>query len=83
MPKDSRILNIQKWGQDASVVLTAVMENDDLVAIVDLGQINDQRQMVVAIEEFRKIMSQLAPVLEEGQNFKTMSNPLLTGTVPD
>ena len=28
-------------------------------------------------------MSQLAPVLEEGQNFKTMSNPLLTGTVPD
>ena len=59
------------------------MENDDLVAIVDLGQINNQRQMVVAIEEFRKIMSQLAPVLEEGQNFKTMSNPLLTGTVPD
>ena len=59
------------------------MENDDLVAIVDLGQINNQRQMVVAIEEFRKIMSQLAPALEEGQNFKTMSNPLLTGTVPD
>ena len=40
---ESRILNIQKWGQDASVVLTAVMENDDLVAIVDLGQINNQR----------------------------------------
>ena len=37
----------------------------------------------MALEDFRKIMSQLAPVLEEGQSYKTMSNPLLTGTVPD
>ena len=37
----------------------------------------------MAIEMFRIIMSQLAPVLEEGETFKHMSNPLLEGNVPD
>ena len=37
----------------------------------------------MAIEMFRIIMSQLAPVLEEGEEYKSLSNPLLEGNVPD
>ena len=35
------------------------------------------------MEQFRKIMSQLAPVLEAGKQYKSISNPLLPGNVPE
>lgn len=38
---ESRHVNIQQWGNEANTVLTAVMDNDDLVAMVDLGHINN------------------------------------------
>lgn len=82
LPESSRIVNLQKWGQDAMNVWTAVQENDDLVMIRDLSHINNHRQMVVALEEFRKIMSKKAPVLALGEVVKNESNPLLTGNVP-
>ena len=41
-------------------------ENDDLVMIRDLNQINDHRNLVLALDEFRKIMSRAAPNMEDG-----------------
>ena len=60
-----------------------MQENDDLVMITDLSMINNHRQMVVALEEFRIIMGKSAPVLETGQGVDNLSNPLLPGSVPD
>ena len=57
------------------------MENDDLVAIADLSHINNQRQVVQAVEAFRKIMSKNKPPLEEGKEYPSVANPLLPGTV--
>ena len=34
---------MMKWGKDSIAVLSAVMDNDDLVGIEDLQQINDNR----------------------------------------
>ena len=83
LPEENRIMNIEKWGQDANVVLTAVMESD-LVAIVDLGQIKNHRMMVMALEAFRQIMSKGAPpVLMQGMQVEQISNPLLPGKVPE
>ena len=39
----SRISSMMKWGKDSIAVLSAVMDNDDLVGIEDLQQINDNR----------------------------------------
>ncbi len=36
LPPDSRILNLQEWGQSVSTIWTAIQENDDLVKIQDL-----------------------------------------------
>ena len=74
---------MMKWGKDAIAVLLAVMDNDDLVGIEDLQQINDNRMMVVAIEDFRVIMSKAAPDLEEGQSYGFLQNPFLTGQVAE
>ena len=41
LSEESRHVNIQQWGNEANTVLTAVMDNDDLVAMVDLGHINN------------------------------------------
>ena len=39
--------------------------------------------MVVAIEDFRVIMSKAAPDLEEGQSYGFLQNPFLTGQVAE
>ena len=41
LPEESRIVNIQKWGQDVLSIWASVNENDDLVMIRDLQHIND------------------------------------------
>ena len=61
LPETSRIINIQKWGQDVTTIWTSVNENDDLVMIRDLKHINDYRALVIALEDFRKLMSAPAP----------------------
>ena len=66
---ESRHVNVQQWGNEANTVLAAVMDNDDLVAMVDLSHINNQRRVVVAIEQFRIIMSQLPPILQDGDTY--------------
>lgn len=77
---DSRILNLQEWGQSVFTIWTAIQENDDLVKIQDLEQINNHRKLVTVIENFRKMMNKAAPTGEE--EIKTLVNPLLPGTVP-
>ena len=68
---------------DAITVLMAVMDSDDLMRIDDLSQINNKRIMVVSLEEFRRIMSKAAPVLEPGHHYEQFKNPFLSGQVPD
>ena len=48
------------------MVLKAVMENDDLVSVSGLSYINNQRKLLVTLDEFRQIMSKNVPVLEPG-----------------
>ncbi len=44
-----------------TTIWTSVNENDDLVMIRDLKYINDYKDLVIAIEDFRKLMSAPAP----------------------
>ena len=81
MPYENRIVNIAKWGQDATNIWSAVQENDDLVMIRDLDHINNHRKLIVTLEEFRKIMSKAAPSGDEV--IRQLANPLLKGTVPE
>lgn len=67
LPLESRVANLKKWAQDAINVWTAVQENDDLVMIKDLNQINDHRNLVTSLDQFRKIMSKSAPIFAENQ----------------
>lgn len=75
LEEESRIVNIQKWGQDVTTIWTSVNENDDLVMIRDLKYINDYKDLVIAIEDFRKLMS--APAPEEAKDNTQEPNPLL------
>ena len=65
LTEDNRIVNIAKWGQDAIDIWSAVQENDDLVMIRDLNHINDHRSLIMALEEFRQVMSKAAPTGDE------------------
>lgn len=65
LPEEYRIVNLAKWGQDATDIWTAVQENDDLVMIRDLNHINDHRLLIVSLEQFRKIMGKAAPTGDE------------------
>lgn len=75
LPEEYRIINLAKWGQDATDIWTAVQENDDLVMIRDLNHINDHRMLIVSLEQFRKIMGKAAPTGDEP--IRQLSNPLL------
>lgn len=81
LPETSRIINIQKWGQDVTTIWTSVNENDDLVMIRDLKHINDYRALVIALEDFRKLMS--APAPQEEKDYSSEPNPLLPGHLPE
>ena len=71
-------MSLVGWGQDTINVWTAVQNNDDLMLIRDLDHINNHRSMIIAIENFKQIMSRPAPDNEEEQA-KQYSNPLVPG----
>ena len=57
------------------VVWNALTETDDLVMIKDLRHINDMKNLLDAIEEFRKIMSK-----DKNKDPKRVDpNPLVKG----
>ena len=49
--------------------------------IRDLKYINDYKDLVIAIEDFRKLMS--APAPQEAKDYAKEPNPLLQGNIPD
>ena len=75
---EQRIVSLVEWGQDTINVWTAVQNNEDLMLIRDLNHINNHRYMIIAIENFKQIMSRPAPDNEEEQG-KRYENPLIPG----
>ena len=62
---EQRIVSLVEWGQDTINVWTA-------------DHINNHRYMIIAIENFKQIMSRPAPDNEEEQG-KRYENPLIPG----
>ena len=75
---EQRIVSLVQWGQDTINAWTAVQNNEDLMLIRDLDHINNHRYIIIAIENFKQIMSRPAPDNEEEQR-KQYENPLLPG----
>ena len=73
---EQRIVSLVGWGQDAINVWTAVQNNEDLMLITDINYINNHRNMIIAIEKFKQIMSSPAPNNEKDHGEKK-DNPLL------
>ena len=61
LESEQRIVSLVSWGEDTINVWTAVQNNDDLMLIRDLDHINNHRSMIIAIENFKQIMSRPAP----------------------
>jgi len=71
-----RVINVQKWAQDVTAVWRAVLKTtDDLLVLQDLQQINDNRNVQIALDQFLQVMSKRYSNKNSRQNDEL--NPLL------
>ena len=54
---ERRVLNVEKWAEEAIMVWKSLQQSDDFVKIQSLKYIEDHRKLLQALEIYEKIMT--------------------------
>ena len=57
LPNEKRVLNLEKWVEEAIMTWRALKDSDDFAKIKNLGHIRDHRKLVHALHKYEDLVT--------------------------